>query len=262
MDLAGHVTKIWSRSTGDVFARIDTGATDAEKELDTIPNQVDPRLTLRLPGGQVGGRDVSLLKGDALHITGYLDDLPQWETLRDFLLKAREEELVKRIPELLAASSAQVKRSVTCVVPETLELLDPARFSPASFARVDGVVARVWEYGGHLFLRLAVYDRHTASTPAAGNHGRERRTPHYVTVQFLDQRVDGRAVILKLKDRIRVSGSLGSRIYSENLRSFLIAAHQASVLANLSDGQAPDEVWAAYAQTCLVAQKLIQYTKR
>jgi hypothetical protein len=34
------------------------------------------------------------------------------------------------------------------------------------------------------------------------------------------------------------------------------------VLANLSDGQAPDEVWTAYVQTCLIAQKMIQYTKR
>ena len=95
-----------------------------------------------------------------------------------------------------------------------------------------------------------------------GNHGRERRIPHYVTVQFTNEQVDGRGVNLKIKDRIRVYGTLGSRVYSENLRSFLLSAHKADVLAILSDGQAPDEVWIAYVQTCLVAHKLIQYTKR
>jgi hypothetical protein len=88
---------------------------------------------------------------------------------------------------------------------------------------VFGAGARVWEYGGHLFARVAVYDRHTLTTAAPDNHGRERRVPHYVTVQFLNEQVDGRGVNLKPKDRIRVSGTLGSpkplRFLSQILRT-------------------------------------------
>lgn len=259
VEFTGIVTKIWSRSNGDVFARIAFRDTSTDEEDDT-----SPRLTLKLTNGQVGGQDVSLLKGDVLHVTGYLSDTTQWETLRDFLLKAREPDLIEKIPELAAASEAQVKRVITCVTAEALEVLPikPSEIPAQNTARLEGVVARVWEFGGHLFARIAVYDRHTSVTTHPGNNGRVRRIPHYVTVQFPHEQVDGRGVNIKQKDRIRVSGGLGSRVYSENLRSFLLNAQKGDVLANLSDGQAPDEVWTAYVQTCLVAQKLIQFTKR
>ena len=264
VDLIGLVTKIWARSTGDVFARLATREVSEDEEDNPELRAIDTHLTLQLPNGQVGGQDISLLKGDVLHVAGYLSDITQWETLRDFLLKARELDLVERIPELAAAMDAEVKRILTCVIPETLEVLEvkAGQFTARSTARLEGVVARVWEYGGHLFVRLAVYDRHTLTTATPGNNGRRRRIPHYATVQFLNEQVDGRGVNLKPRDRIRVSGLLGSRVYSESLRTFLISAHKADVLANLSDGQAPDDVWTAYAQTCLVAQKMIQYTKR
>ena len=263
VELTGLVTKIWARSTGDVFARISIGEASPEEGI-SEPGAFDARLTLQLPNGQVNGQDISLLKGDALRVTGYLSDITQGETLRDFLLKARQTGLVERIPELAPAMGAQVKRMLTCVIPETLEVLNVkvSQLTLQSAARIEGVVARVWEYGGHLFVRLAVYDLHTSITNAPGNNGRARRIPHYVTVQFTNEQVDGRGVNLKRQDRIRIFGTLGSRIYSENLRSFLLSAHKADLLANLSDGQAPDEVWTAYVQTCLVAQKMIQYTKR
>lgn len=264
IEFTGIVTKIWARSSSDVFAsdifaRISIGQTSDEEEDNT-----NARLTLRLPNGQVNGQDISLLKGDIVHVMGYLSDLTQWESLRDFLLKAREPDLVEKIPELSMAADAQVRRVATCVMPESLEVLGMklGELLFQSTARLEGVVARVWEYGGHLFARVAVYDRHTQTTSAPGNNGRPRRIPHYVTVQFLNEQVDGRGVNIKTKDRIRVSGMLGSRVFSENLRSFLLSAQKANVLANLSDGQAPDDVWTSYAQTCLVAQKLIQFTKR
>jgi hypothetical protein len=264
VEIYGLVTKIWARSSGDVFARVTIGEISEPDEDNLEARSLDSRLTLQLPMGQVNGQDISLFKGDALHLTGYLSDLTQWETLRDFLLKARQVSLSERIPELAPALGAQVKRILTCVIPENLEILDPkiGQITLQSTARLEGVVARVWEYGGHLFTRLAVYDQHTLTSHMPGNHGRERRIPHYVTVQFTNEQVDGRGVNLKPKDRIRVSGTLGCRVYSENLRTFLISAHKADVLAHLSDGQAPDEVWTAYVQTCLVAHKLIQYTKR
>lgn len=258
VEFTGMITRIWARSSGDVFVRVATGAIPEEEDDNT-----DTRLTLQLPNGQVNGQDVTLLKGDMLNGMGYLSDTTQWETLRDFLIKAHHPDLVEKIPELSLALDARVKRVVTCVIPENLEVREfkSSEVPLQSTAWLEGVVARVWEYGGHLFSRVAVYDRHTLTTPAPGNNGRTRRIPHYITVQFLHEKVDGRGVNIKPKDRIRVTGILVSRVYSENLRTFLINARKADVLANLSDGNAPDDVWTAYVQTCLVAQKLIQYTK-
>ena len=264
VELVGFVTKIWARSSGDIFARLAIGEDSGDEKDPPESSAVDARLTLLLPGGQVNGKDISLIKGDAIQVSGYLNDIPQWDTLGDFLLKARQLSLIERVPELVAATDARVKRILTCVIPESLEVKvsRTAQVIPRSLARLEGVVARVWEYGGHLFARLAVYDQHTLTTNMPGNNGRLRRTPHYVTVQFTDEQVDGRVVKIRSKDRIRVTGTLGSRVYSENLRTFLISAHKADVLANLSDGQAPDDAWTVYVQTCLVAQQMIQYTRR
>jgi hypothetical protein len=264
IELVGLVTKIWARSTGDVFARVSVGEAQDIDDNPLKDRSFDYRLTLLLPAGQVAGQDISLLKGDALHIRGYLSDITLWESLREFLLKAHQSRLSERIPELEPVLGVRVKRMATCIIPEILEVLyqKADTLSLHSIARLEGVVARVWLYGGHLFARLAVYDQHTRLTDLPGNHGRRRRVPHYLTVQFPHEQVDGRSLALKPKDRIRVSGSLGSRIYSENLRTFLISARRADVLAGLSDGQAPDEVWTAYVQTCLVADRLIQYTRR
>ena len=282
VEIYGQVTKIWARSSGDVFVRVMIGENLPPEDDSLKGKPLDTRLTLLLPMGQVNGQDLSLLKNDLLHVTGYLGDIIQWETMRDFLLKARQVSLVDRVPELAPALGVRVKRILTCVIPEILEVLDPGDH-PCTLqgtARLEGVVARVWRYGGDLFTRLAVYDQHTLLTSLPGNHGRKRRVPHYLTVQFPNESVencrvphyltvqfpnesvDGREVNLKPKDRLRISGSLGSRVYSENLRTFLISAGEADRLAHLSDGQAPDEVWTAYVQTCLVAHNLIQYTRR
>jgi primosomal replication protein N len=264
VELVGFVTKIWARSTGDIFTRLTIGEDSGDEKDQPASDAVDAHLTLLLQGGQVKGKDISLIKGDVVQVNGYLHDMAQWETLADFLLKARQMSLMERIPELSKAMDACVKRILTCVIPDSLEVLvsGTTQVNLRCLARLEGVVAKVWEYGGHLFARLAVYDQHTLTTNMPGNNGRLRRTPHYVTVQFTNGQVDGRAVHLKPKDRIRVTGTLGNRVYSENLRTFLISAHKADALANLSDGQAPDDVWTVYVQTCLVAQKMIQYTRR
>ena len=264
VEIYGKVTKIWARSSGDVYVRVMVGEPSPPQDDAPEGRACDTRLTLLLPMGQVNGQDLSLRKGDLLHVRGYLGDIAQWETMRDFLLKARQPGLVDRVPELAPALGARVRRVLTCAIPESLEVLDPGEhpYTLRGSARLEGVVARIWQYGGDLFARLAVYDRHTMTTSLPGNHGRMRRVPHYLTVQFPERRVDGREVDPKQKDRLRVSGILGARVYSENLRSFLISAGEAARLAHLSDGQAPDEVWTAYVQTCLVADKLIQYTRR
>ena len=81
VELSGVVTRIWARR-GDVFARLDTSSAQQQDSSALL------RCTLRFPNGLVNGQEVSLLKGDGLHLTGYLEDLPGEETLRDFLLKA------------------------------------------------------------------------------------------------------------------------------------------------------------------------------
>lgn len=258
VECTGVVAKIWSHTGGDVFARLAPG--DPSPEAD---ENAAIRLTVKFPNGQFQGRDISLLKGDALHIGGFLSDVSQIETLRDFLLKARQIDLFEKLPELQPSAGSQVRRAMTYVIPESLAFLETTQgFPQINTARIEGVVARVWLYGGHLFARVAVYDRHTELTAEMGNNGRQRRIPHYVTVQFTDEQVNGRTVSLKTKDRVRVSGVLGSRIYSENLRGFLLSAHQGDVLATLSNGDAAEDVWTSYAQTCVVAHHLIAYTKR
>jgi hypothetical protein len=113
VELVGLVTKLWARSTGDVFARISVGEIPEPGDDHLKDRSFDSRLTLLLPAGQVAGRDISLLKGDVLHIQGYLSDLTLWESLREFLLKARQSGLFERIPELAPAMGVQVKRMTT-----------------------------------------------------------------------------------------------------------------------------------------------------
>ena len=88
VDLIGLVTKIWARSTGDVFARLAIGEVSDDEEDNPELRAIDTHLTLQLPNGQVGGQDISLLKGDALHVAGYLSDITQWETLPRFFAQS------------------------------------------------------------------------------------------------------------------------------------------------------------------------------
>jgi hypothetical protein len=255
---SGAVTRIWSRASGDIFIRL---ALDAPEGLAGDPSS-SPRLTLRLPDGRMGGQDISLMKGDRLQVAGYLSDYEYWETLRDFLIKARRSGLAEHLPELAEAAGARVRRVMTNVVPEQLVCLPPGEAAPCNDARLDGLVVRIWPYGGHLFARLAVYDRQTVCQATNGKGGRPRRVPHYVTILFPAGQAGERPVRVRQRDRIRVSGQLGSRLYTENLRTFLINAGQAGVLARLGDGNAPDHIWTTYARTCLVARTLIQYTRK
>ena len=248
--LAGQVTRIWARG-GDVFARLEA------LEPAESPEQF-PRITLRLPGGLVGGREVSLLKGDRLRLSGYLADLPQDEGLRDFLRRAERLDLLERHPEL-AGLDGRARRTLTCLVPESLEPLE--NLPPLNSVRLEGVVARAWEYDGQRFARLAVYDAHTAVTAAQpGKDGRPRRIPHYLSVLFPGGQVNGRPVSVRPKDRLRVSGCLVDRPYSEDLRSFLLDAHLADALASLPDSDLIADLRIRRSSACVVVQTLVQFT--
>jgi hypothetical protein len=260
VELAGLVNRIWARGS-DVFARLDTGEPSSdEDEDDTRGYGVSTihRATLRFPLGQVGGREVSLCKGDWLRLNGYLEDLPREETLRDFLLKAEKLALLDEQPALQALE-ARARRSLTCVIPEKVEPAFAQELCNA--VRIEGVVAKVWEYDGHRFARLAVYDRHSTVTTRPGKNGHPRRIPHYITVQFSDGEVNGRTVALKAKERCRISGALVDRPYSENLRSFLLDTHQAEVLAQIPNSDDVAELRIRRSSACVIAQTMIQFTR-
>jgi len=252
--LCGEVTRIWARG-GDVFARLDTAILQSTGESAV---NVIPRATLRFPAGQVAGQEVSLLKGDRLRLSGYLTDLNQTETLADFLRKAEKLDLLQTIPEL-AGLEAHARRAITCIIPENLEHVEA--FAPLNSVCLEGVIAKVWDYDQHKFARLAIYDRHTQVTDQPGKNGRPRRIPHYVTLQFSNGQVAGRAVNIKPKDRLRISGSLIDRPYSEDLRNFLLDARQAEVLARIPNSDDVGELRIRRSSVCIVVQTMIQFTK-
>lgn len=251
VELSGVITRIWARR-GDIFARLDTSSTQQND------NSALLRCTLRFPNGLVNGQEVSLLKGDGLHLTGYLENLPGEETLRDFLLKAGELALFESYPEL-EQLTGRTRRAITCVIPETVQVVHPN--APLNAARIEGVVAKVWEYDQHRFARLAIYDRYTRLTGQPGKNGRPRRIPHYASVLFEGGQIDNRPVSLKARDRCRVSGLLVDRPYSENLRTFLLDSHQAEVLAALPNSDDLAQLRIRRSSVCVLAQTLIQFTK-
>ena len=258
VELAGTVTRIWQRGQ-DVFVRLAArSAADPDEPPEESDSQAACHATLYLPGGLVNGSEASLFKGDRLRLSGCLVDIPKTETLRDFLLRAENPELLAEIPAL-GALDIHLRRAMTCVLPEVLQVVPS--IPEVNTARLEGVAARVWEYDRHRFVRLAVYDSHTRTTGEAGKNGRERRIPHYITVQFTEGAVGGRPVALKIKDRCRVSGVLIDRPYSESLRSFLLDAHQASVLAEIPNSDDIGDLRVRRSSACVVAQTLIQFTK-
>ena len=251
VELSGVITRIWARH-GDVFARLDTSSS-----LKDDPGAL-LRSTLCFPAGLVDGQEVSLLKGDGLHLTGHLEDLPGEETLHDFLLKAGELAQLETYPEL-GQLAGRARRAMTCVIPDTLQIVHPN--APLNAVRIEGVVAKAWEYDGHRFVRLAVYDRHTRLTGQPGKNGRPRRTPHYVSVLFEAGQVAGRPVVLKVRDRCRIGGLLVDRPYSESLRTFLLDSHQADALAELPNSDDLADIRIRRSSVCVLAQTLIQFTK-
>ena len=256
--LSGAITRIWARGS-DVFARLDTGNSI---EAGDDQSEVVYRATLLFPGGRITGQEVSLLKGDCLNLSGYLVDINQSESLQDFLRKAEKPELLDEIqsygiPE--TALDARARRSMTCVIAENLDHLSAA--VALNSVCLEGVIARVWDYDRHRFARLAVYDRNTLTTNQEGKNGRPRRIPHYVTVQFLDGQVSGRPVSLKVKDRIRASGYLVDRPYSEDFRNFLLDTHQAEILSKIPNSDDVADLRIRRSSACVIVQTMIQFTR-
>ena len=213
VELEGIVQRIWEHG-GAVFFRL--AIFDKMRiDNDTFPYHC---ATCRLPGGMAGGQLVSLLPGDQVRVIGFLVDSPYIETLRQFLTDAKAPDFLASVPDPANWSSVQVPRISTLV--ETQELISTQVEKGHCYNRttIQGVVSKVWERGGNLLARLAIYDEHTLVASPTGNHNRPRRTPHYATILFLDGKVGERPVHLEVKNRLRVIGNLTTRFYRESLK--------------------------------------------
>lgn len=259
---AGRVQKIWPRN-GQILVVLSLEAapdprTEPPSDEVETPGEESrwllPQFVMRLDAHA----PLSLFEGDRLDVTGWLDNQTYAETVREFLVRGQHTDVLDLIPSTKLA--AQVSRTVTHVIPETLTPT-PNGDAPRAQVVVEGLVARTWTFNRHRFARLAVYDQHAqVQEPPGGPRKTPRRTPHYVTVQFTDGKLGHREVALKQNTRVRVTGSLLSRIHSETFRDFLIRAHAADLLAEASNSDKLADLRARYVQTYLVAETMIQFT--
>jgi hypothetical protein len=132
---------------------------------------------------------------------------------------------------------------------------------------LEGIIAREWEYADHKFTRLAVYDRFTPIERGntLGKHGRPRRKPHYITVRFLDGKVAGRLVAIGLKDRVRITGTIGHQATKVTLHQVLLETGSSEVielLGRLPNADQCQEIAAQQESLYVEAGSLIAYTGR
>jgi hypothetical protein len=238
--VSGVIQRIWDRGD-DLFLRL-AFVPEADKP---------PRfLTLRLPSGKVGGQLISLQPGETVNASGYLVDEPYEESLREFLRDARKNNLLEKLPGADDFYHVSLKRVGTRLDVTGLEMLKNGKLAEtANAVDIQGVVAKVWEAGQNLMVRLAIYDRGTSVINAAENGSgaengkRPRRKAHYVTARFADGEVDGKSLKIHTRNRLRLNGSLQIRFFRETLRDVLIRSGNARLLENL-DGHDPDDIYA------------------
>ncbi|MBI9047105.1 MAG: hypothetical protein JEZ06_21645 [Anaerolineaceae bacterium] len=259
--VTGQITKIWSRRDGNVYAGLDL---EPGKERGL-------QATLLLVNGEVNGEMVSLMTGDQVSVSGWVQDVPYEETLQDFLVRAKKPDLLREA-KLEELKGITIQRAMTCVVPEDLLIDHSKEIEAANDVRLEGMVARIWAYSDHVFVRLAIYDSHTEILEAKKKPVRQA---HYVTVQFTGSQVGGRPVkILSSKNghvagglrkgaRLRVAGKFLHRWYRESMKEFLERSKRLDVMQLIPDS---DRIAAGtkanYLQSVIEADQMIQFTKK
>jgi hypothetical protein len=231
------------------------------------------RITLALPEEQ----DITLMVGEKVNVQGWLEDVPYEESFAAFLERAGRSNLIEQYVELTSLRDRTIQRALTVVTPtKTQNLLNidsSTEENPENVVRLEGLVVRTWAYSRNLYVRLAVYDEHSANIGGDGNAGLPRRQARYVTVQFTDGSVDGRALrlgksgrgdlqpgVIRRDDRIRVSGRLKGRVYVETMREWMSRAKCTDVTSALPNVDTLlDGVKARYGQVVIEATKLIQF---
>jgi hypothetical protein len=254
VELEGIIQRIWEHG-GSVFFRL---AVFDQLRIDN-DTHLYHGVTCRLPEGMVGNQLISLLPGDPVRVIGHLVDAPYIETMRQFLTDARAADFLDSIPDPAGWSAVKVSRVSTIVDAQDVIQTQIEKGKCHNRTTVQGVIAKVWERGGNVLARLAVYDAHTTIASQNGKLDRPRRTPHYVTILFLDGKVNERAVHLEVKNRLRVIGYLSTRFYRESLKEILLRSKNLSLLNNLPNSDRVGDISAAREATYVVAQSAIVF---
>ena len=256
VEVEGIVQSIWERS-GSVFFRL-----VIFPELRIALETPDYRFaTCRLTGGLVGDQAVSLLPGDQVRVVGLLVDAPYKETLRQFLAEARAPDFLESVPNQTSWSAVQVPRIATLVEVRELVPVQGERGGFCNHVCVQGVVAKVWERGGNLLARLAIYDEHTTATDQTGNHNRPRRIPHYATALFIEGKAGDREVHVEAKNRLRVTGYLTTRLYRESLKEILLRSRNLALRNDLPNSDRVEDICDTREATYVVVQSAILFTR-
>lgn len=282
--VAGVVQKLWPRS-GDVYARLRISIRGRLMEEDDAQAIY---VNLRFPMGQVNNQPITLQPGDAIRVSGFLTHNEYFETIHHFLQAAHADSFLEGVPaEDLPAWQAITFRRVNIMFnvrglalikpdgkvapgPQLIEEEDELSMvdgKALNQVAVEGIVARRWEYADHLFMRLAVYDRFTPLQRGGntGNRGRPRRKPHYITIRFLDGKVAGRSVMAQLKNRLRITGTIGEQATKVTLHQALLETGKEEVIALL--GRLPNadklqEIQAQQESLYVNALSLVAYSGR
>ena len=219
VQISGAVQKIWDWDD-DIFFSL------------TFEEADKPRyITMRLSGGMIGGKLISLQPDDKVTVTGYLVDSPHTESIENFLSNARKPQFLKGIPEFEQWAEIHIKRVDTRLDVTDLQM-NGAKLEENS-VQVQGLVVKAWKGGADRFARLAIYDQHTSIIGHNPAKGLPRRKPHYITVRFVDGKVDGHAIELRSKQRLRVSGSINIHFYKQSLFDVLLKTQNAELMENL-----------------------------
>jgi hypothetical protein len=273
--VTGTIQKIWGRDE-DVFARLQISLRGQAVETDDTQSCY---INLRFPDGTVPGQDLSLQPGDAVQVTGYLTHNEFDESIRKFLEAAGKPEFLDNVPpdDLPAWQDIVFKRVNTMFNVEALVMLDENQKVAGQAPTInrvvfEGIVAREWththgennseEGREDRYLRLAVYDRHTRVTKEKGNFGRPRRKPHYITILLPGGKAAEREVVVRLKDRLRVTGAVRDRGYRQTLHEVLLRTGDSSVIElmqRLPNAQMLHEIAAQMESGHIEASAVIVY---
>jgi hypothetical protein len=234
---AAEIVRLWP-SGNDIMARVRiTGPyiPDGHQSAD----EGDHNFSMIIPNGEVGGVMVTLSAGDIVKLKGYLVDYSYQESCQRFLRKAKKGDLFEGASQREKLEQVTVKRYANAIVPTSLELVESrnAKGMIANRFRGSGLVVKeTWRRSGNLFARVASYDRYTEVVePAGGKGGRPRRKSHYWSMCISGGQIDGKDIVLKKGQRIRLTGTLASTTYLENLHEFMVRGKAAGLLAKIKD---------------------------
>lgn len=124
VEIEGIVTRIWGHRL-DILARLavydrQTEIIDPEGGSNGLPKRRAHYVTVLFEGGKIKNTPVTLKRKDRIRVTGYLRDQPYFETLRKFLLKAQQVELLAELPNSDKLAELSVSRVATYIVADSL----------------------------------------------------------------------------------------------------------------------------------------------